>query len=182
MLTHVTQMFYWCDNSKQEDTWVWSHFTCNTLQMSTHINSILNLTIVCYHLDEYSRFWKEGGLNLDLEANIRSNAIFSYTLQQRFVKIKLLAYSLNEKKSSKLFLEWAMFFFLFTYFIYCTPTYLRFIKFFWEGILSHIFTKNVYFASFTSIFSFVMVYSYIWSLQTLFHNSYFLIQKTKQTC
>lgn len=30
-----------------------------------------------------------------------------------------------------------MFFFLFTYFIYCTPTYLRFIKFFWEGILSH---------------------------------------------
>lgn len=137
MLTHVTQMFYWCDNSKQEDTRVWSHFTCNTLQMSTHINSILNLTIVCYHLDEYSRFWKEGGLNLDLEANIRSNAIFSYSLQQRFVKIKLLAYSLNEKKSSKLFLEWAMFFFLFTYFIYCTPTYLRFIKFFWEGILSH---------------------------------------------
>lgn len=52
---------------------------------------------MCYHLDEYSRFWKEGGLNLDLEANIRSNAIFSYTLQQRFVKIKLLAYSLNEK-------------------------------------------------------------------------------------
>lgn len=79
--------------------------------MSTHINSILNLTIVCYHLDEYSRFWREGGLNLDLEAHIRSNAIFSYTLQQRFVKIKLLAYSLNEKKSSKLFLECAMFFF-----------------------------------------------------------------------
>lgn len=66
--------------------------------MSTHINSILNLTIVCYHLDEYSRFWKEGGLNLDLEANIRSNAIFSYSLQQRFVKIKLQAYSLDEKK------------------------------------------------------------------------------------
>lgn len=67
------------------------------LTMSTHINSNLNLTIVCYHLDEYSRFWKEGGLNLDLEANIRSNAIFSYSLQQRFVKIKLQAYSLDEK-------------------------------------------------------------------------------------
>lgn len=79
--------------------------------MSTHINPNLKLTIACYHLDEYSRFWKEGGLNLDLEANIRSNAIFPYTLQQRFVKIKLLAYSLNEKKSSKLFLECAMFFF-----------------------------------------------------------------------
>lgn len=67
--------------------------------MSTHINSILNLTIVYYHLDEYSRFWKERVLNLDLEANIRSNAIFSYSLQQRFVKIKLQAYSLDEKKN-----------------------------------------------------------------------------------
>lgn len=68
--------------------------------MSTHINSVLNLTIVCYHLDEYSRFWKEGGLNLDLEANIRSNAIFSYSLQQRFVKIKLQAYSLIDEKKN----------------------------------------------------------------------------------
>lgn len=152
MLTHVTQMFYWCDNSKQEDTWVWSHFTCNTLQMSTHINSILNLTIVCYHLDEYSRFWKEGGLNLDLEANIRSNAIFSYTLQQRFVKIKLLAYSLNEKKSSKLFLECAMFFF----FLHTSYTVHQHIfkmhQIFLRGYFKsqcHIFTKNIYLASFT---------------------------------
>lgn len=89
-------------NRKTHECEVISHATS---YMSTHINSNLNLTIVCYHLDEYSRFWKEGGLNLDLEANIRSNAIFSYSLQQRFVKIKLVAYSLNEKKSSKLFLE-----------------------------------------------------------------------------
>lgn len=144
-------MFYWCDNSKQEDTWVWSHFTCNTLQMSTHINSNLKLTIACYHLDEYSRFWKEGGLNLDLEANIRSNAIFSYSLQQRFVKIKLLAYSLNEKKSSKLFLEWAVFFSFYILHILYTNIF-KIHQIFLRGYFKsqcHIFTKNVYFASFT---------------------------------
>lgn len=105
-------------------------FHMQHLTMSTHINSNLNLTIVCYHLDEYSRFWKEGGLNLDLEANIRSNAIFSYSLQQRFVKIKL------NFKIHQIFLR---------------------------GHFKSHFYKECIFCKLhiMSIFSFVMVYSYI---------------------
>lgn len=46
--------------------------------MFIYINFNLNLIIACYYFDEYFRFWKEGGLNLDLEVNIRSNVIFFY--------------------------------------------------------------------------------------------------------
>lgn len=94
--------------------------------MSTHINSILNLTIVCYHLDEYSRFWKEGGLNLDLEAKILEVTLFFLILFNRdLLKLNLTLFFKWKKKSSKLFLECAMFFVFFLHTSYTVHQHIQ---------------------------------------------------------